>query len=70
MTCKDHCHRTGCFRGATHQQCNLTNFKNRYVPVVFHNLKGYDGHLIIKEAFEMNNQMGTNKIDGIPNSNE
>ena len=35
-----------------------------------HNLRGYDSHLIIKEALEINNQIGNRKIDGIPNSNE
>ena len=48
----------------------MLDSKNRYLPVVMRSLKGYDSHLIIKEAFEMNHQMGTSKTDGIPNSNE
>ena len=39
-----HCHISGKFRGAAHFSCNA-NFKiSKKVPVVFHNLKGYDGH--------------------------
>ena len=35
-----------------------------------HNLRGYDSQLIIKKAFEINDQIGNRKIDGIPSSNE
>ena len=46
---RDHCHISGKFRGAAHFNCNA-NFKiSKKVPVVFQNLKGYDGHLIMKE---------------------
>ena len=45
IRCRDHDHRTGEFRNATHQKCNVTYFSNRYVPAVFHNLKRYDEHL-------------------------
>ena len=46
---RDHCHISGKFRGVAHFSCN-TNFKiSRRVRVVFHNFKGYDGHLIMKE---------------------
>ena len=44
---RDHCNINGKFRGAAHFSCNA-NFKiSKKVPVVFHNLKGYDGHLIM-----------------------
>ena len=43
----DHCHVTGKFRGAAHNSCNL-NFKlTGKIPVVFHNLRGYDSHFIM-----------------------
>ena len=46
---RDNCHVSGKFRGAARFSCNA-NFKiSKKVPVVFHNLKGYDGHLIMKE---------------------
>ena len=38
------------FRGAAHQSCNLNYNDARFIPVVFHNLTGYDSHLIIKEV--------------------
>uniref|UniRef100_A0A158P4F2 C2H2-type domain-containing protein n=1 Tax=Tetranychus urticae TaxID=32264 RepID=A0A158P4F2_TETUR len=43
----DHCHLTGKFRGAAHNQCNLMMRLPQKIPVVFHNLKGYDAHIII-----------------------
>ena len=47
----DHCYITGIYSGAAHSACNL-NYritpKIWKLPVVIHNLKGYDGHLIVK----------------------
>jgi hypothetical protein len=52
---RDHDHLTGLFRGCAHQDCNVNfNYKNYKIPVYFHNLKGFDGHLIIKGLTEMN----------------
>ena len=48
---RDHCHVVGFYRGAAHSRCNLAYRILKFeweLPVVMHNLKGYDGHLIIK----------------------
>ena len=50
---RDHCHETGRFRGAAHDRRNIKYFSNRYLPVVFHNLRGYDSHLISREAYNI-----------------
>ena len=41
-TVRDHCHYTGKYRGAAHSSCNLRYRIPDYIPVVFHNLAGYD----------------------------
>ena len=46
---RDHCHYTGLYRGPTHSLCNLRYKIPSYIPVVFHNLSGYDAHLFIRE---------------------
>ena len=46
---KDHCHVTGKFRVAAHNKCNLKLRIPRKLPIIFHNLQGYDGHIIFKE---------------------
>ena len=44
----DHCHYTGAYRGAAHNGCNQKMKKPKFIPVLFHNLEGYDAHLFIK----------------------
>ena len=46
---KDHCHYTGECRRAAHNNYNLKYKIPDYIPIVFHNLSGYDAQLIIKE---------------------
>ncbi|CAB3979147.1 Gastrula zinc finger, partial [Paramuricea clavata] len=62
---RDHDHVTGMYRGAAHNICNLKYRITWKVPVVFHNLRGYDSHLIMQEIgkFKMN-------INVIPNNME
>ena len=46
---RDHCHFTGQYRGAAHNSCNLQCKKPLILPVICHNLQGYDAHLFIKQ---------------------
>ena len=49
---RDHCHITGKYRGSAHQECNLklrVNPEEIKIPVIFHNLRGYDSHFIMQE---------------------
>ena len=48
---KEHCHITGNYRGMSHNQCNLDYriVKHNWKLIcLFHNLRRYDAHLIIK----------------------
>ncbi len=48
IKCADHCHITGKYRGAACDKCNLRTRVPKFVPVLFHNLEGYDAHLFVK----------------------
>ena len=54
-----------------HTKCNINYYNNFYLPTVFHNLRGYDGHFIIKKAYDIVKAMDiTPNIHVIPNSYE
>ena len=46
---RGYCHIIGKFRGAAHCCCNINLQLTKNVPVILHNLKGYDSHLIFYE---------------------
>ena len=62
---RDYCHVTGKFRGAVHWNCNINFQLTKRIPVIFHNLKGYDSHLVfsVLHKFDV-------KISVIPNGLE
>ena len=63
---RDHCHITGKYRGAAHSKCNLKLKIPKKLPIIFHNLEGYDGHIIFKEL----NNFDNIDIQVIPKSSE
>ena len=79
---RDHCHITGKYRGSAHQECNLklrVNPEEIKIPVIFHNLRGYDSHFIMQEIGAIvkkntyKNKKGEEKqmnINAIPNNME
>ena len=65
---RDHDHITGKYRGAAHANCNSKlriNPDNIEIPIFFHNLRGYDSHLIMQQIGEMEGS-----ITCIPNNKE
>ena len=46
---RDHCRYTDLYGGAAHNNCNLKYRIPDHIPIVFHNLSGYDAHSFIKE---------------------
>ena len=59
---RDHCHMAVKLRGAAHWSCYINLQLTKKIPVIFHNLRGYDSHLIFGEL----NKFDV-KIDVIPN---
>ena len=59
---RDHCHITGKFRCAADWSCIINLQLTKKVPVIFHNFRGYDSHLIFYEL----NKCDV-KIEVIPN---
>ncbi|XP_033729598.1 uncharacterized protein LOC117318757 [Pecten maximus] len=63
---RDHCHLSGKFRGAAHNECNLKYKYPTYVPCVFHNLKRFDAHILTESLGKFKDR----EINCIPNNTE
>ena len=66
---RDHCHITGKYRVSAHPNCNLKlqiTAEKIKIPVIFHNLKGYDSHFIIQKIGELIREEKPISIDVIP----
>ena len=62
---RDHCHISGKYRGPAHDKCNINYRYPKTIPVVFHNLRGCDSHLIMQHIGKFDD-----KISCIPNNME
>ena len=59
---RDNYHISGKYRGSAHRNCNNNLKLNYEFPIVFHNLKSYEFHLIIEEIDKF-----SLKINVVPN---
>ena len=62
---RDHCHITNKYRGAACNKCNLKLKVPSTIPVIFHNLRGYDSHLLMQEIGKFKRDLNV-----IPNNME
>ena len=61
---RDHCHGTGKYRGPACRICNLRYKQQNFIPIIFHNVSGYDFNLLYSEFFKQNNDK--RNVDNIP----
>ena len=64
---RDHCHYTGKYRGAAHEMCNIRYAIPNFIPIVLHNLSGYNVHLFIRE---LGKKFDSESIDVIAENKE
>ena len=62
---RDNDHITGKYRGSAHWSFNISLKLTKKVPVIFYNLEGYDGHLVMQEICKFDV-----KVNVIPNGLE
>ena len=63
----DHCHFSNQFLGWAHSKCNLQRRTQSFVPIIAHNLSGYDLHHVVKSLHHCN---PNNKFSIIPQTDE
>ena len=62
---RNRCDTAGDYRGSIHQSCNANFWLTKRIPVIYHNLKGYDRHLIMQEigTFDQKKSIMLNGIE-------
>jgi hypothetical protein len=63
---RNHDHISGKVFGIAHRDCNLQFKQVEFIPVILHNLRGFDGHLIMQKFGLFKNK----RLNVIANSNE
>jgi hypothetical protein len=63
---RNHDHISGKLFGIAHRNCNLQLKQVEFIPVILHNLRGFDGHLIMQKLGLFKNK----RLNVIANSNE
>lgn len=66
---RDHCHFTGKYRGPAHKKCNLLYRQSYKIPVIFHNLRGYDGKFLLTEMGKISKEFNLD-LKVIPTNEE
>lgn len=56
----------GDYRGAAHDYCNINYHESTYIIILFHNLSGYDAHLLIRDVARV--MKGSTRV--LPNNME
>ena len=64
----DHSHYTGQILGYSHPVCNTQRKMPKRIPIIFHNFKNYDCHLLIKELCDYEQDLS--KVQLIPKTME
>ena len=62
---RNHCHVTRKQIGSAHWSCNINIMLTKNIPVIFHNLRGYDSHLIMQKIgkFDVKLNVIPNELD-------
>jgi hypothetical protein len=59
----DHNHLTGDYRGAACNNCNLMMKLPKHIVIMFHNMKGYDGHFIVRCIMQLVTKYGDHVVN-------
>ena len=66
---RDHCHQTGRYRGPACNICILNYKHQNFIPLTFHNGKGYEFNLSSNEIFKQYLNYSRRRIDISPSTN-